>query len=116
MVFVVPGNAGTATEEGLENIELDPMDFQALSKFCKEHDVELSIVGPEAPLVAGIVDHFQREGLACFGPSQGAAQLEGSKALPRILQRHHIPTAACSSLHRTAMLPLTISTEQSMPS
>jgi len=93
-VFVVPGNAGTATEKGLENIELDPMDFQALSKFCKENDVELSIVGPEAPLVAGIVDYFQREGLACFGPSQGAAQLEGSKAFTKdFLQRHHIPSA-----------------------
>jgi phosphoribosylamine--glycine ligase len=94
-VFVVPGNAGTDTEEGLENVELDPMDFQALSEFCKQHDVELSIVGPEFPLVAGIVDHFQREGLACFGPSQGAAQLEGSKAFTKdFLQRHHIPSAA----------------------
>lgn len=94
-VFVVPGNAGTATEAGVENVALDPMDFKALCDFCQHNDVGLTIVGPEAPLVAGVVDYFQQQGLACFGPKQGAAQLEGSKAFTKdFLKRHRIPTAA----------------------
>ncbi len=94
-VFVVPGNAGTAQEDNLENVELDPMDFAALVEFAQSEKIELTIIGPEAPLVAGIVDYFQTQGLPCFGPSQGAAQLEGSKAFSKdFLQRHNIPTAA----------------------
>ena len=94
-VYVVPGNAGTAHEGKLENVTLDPMNFAALTDFAKENEVGLTIIGPEAPLVAGIVNYFTEQGLACFGPSQGAAQLEGSKAFTKdFLQRHNIPTAA----------------------
>lgn len=94
-VYVIPGNAGTATEPKIENVALDPMDFPALVHFAKTNNVGLSIIGPEAPLVAGITDYFEKQGLLCFGPSQGAAQLEGSKAFSKdFLQRHNIPTAA----------------------
>ena len=94
-VYVVPGNAGTAGEPGIRNVALDSADFAALTEFAKTSDIGLTIIGPEAPLVDGIVDHFQAEGLACFGPSKGAAQLEGSKAFTKdFLARHNIPTAA----------------------
>lgn len=93
-VFVAPGNAGTATEPKLENVAIDVMDQDALVAFAKENAVVLTIVGPEAPLVEGIVDRFASEGLRCFGPSQGAAQLEGSKAFTKdFLERQQIPTA-----------------------
>jgi len=98
MVYVVPGNAGTAHEANIENVALDPMDFAALTDFAKDNQVELTIIGPEAPLVAGIVNYFSEQGLFCFGPSQGAAQLEGSKAFTKdFLHRHNIPTAAYSN-------------------
>jgi phosphoribosylamine--glycine ligase len=94
-VYVVPGNAGTALEPKVQNASLDISDFAALEAFVREQGVGLTIVGPEAPLVQGIVDHFTAAGLPCFGPSKGAAQLEGSKAFTKdFLQRHHIPTAA----------------------
>ena len=93
-VFVAPGNAGTAIEAGIENVAIDVMDKVALAKFAKENGVALTIVGPEAPLVDGVVDYFQSEGLAIFGPSAGAAQLEGSKAFTKdFLARQQIPTA-----------------------
>ncbi len=93
-VFVAPGNAATAQEAKLENVALDVMDLEGLSAFAKANDVALTIVGPEAPLVAGVVDHFRAEGLAIFGPTRGAAQLEGSKAYTKdFLARHKIPTA-----------------------
>ena len=93
-VFVAPGNAGTALEPNIENVAIDVMDFPALAAFAKANQVELTIVGPEAPLVAGVVDFFAAQGLKCFGPSQGAAQLEGSKAFTKdFLARHNIPTA-----------------------
>ena len=93
-VYVAPGNAGTATEPGVENVPIDTLDFPALVAFAKSHDVALTIVGPEAPLVAGVVDYFREHGLRCFGPSQNAAQLEGSKAFTKdFLHRHGIPTA-----------------------
>lgn len=93
-VFVAPGNAGTATEPKLENVAIDVMDQNALVAFAKDNAVALTIVGPEAPLVEGIVDRFASEGLRCFGPSQGAAQLEGSKAFTKdFLERQQIPTA-----------------------
>jgi len=93
-VFVAPGNAGTALEPGLSNVDLDAMDFSGLVQFAKDKQVALTVVGPEAPLVEGIVDTFQAEGLRCFGPSKGAAQLEGSKAFTKdFLARHNIPTA-----------------------
>lgn len=94
-VFVAPGNAGTANEPGVQNVNLDPMDFPALVEFAKANAVELTVVGPEAPLVAGVVNHFTEQGLRCFGPTRGAAQLEGSKAFSKdFLARHKIPTAA----------------------
>ena len=93
-VFVAPGNAGTATEAKLRNLDIDVMDFAALAEFAKNNAVALTIVGPEAPLVEGIVDFFQSKNLRCFGPNKGAAQLEGSKAFTKdFLARHNIPTA-----------------------
>ena len=94
-VFVAPGNAGTAREPGLENVNLDVMDLDGLANFAATNNVGLTIVGPEAPLVAGIVDKFEARGLRVFGPSAGAAQLEGSKAFTKdFLARQKIPTAA----------------------
>ena len=94
-VFVAPGNAGTAMEPKLENVALDPMDIEGLAAFAAQHDCVLTVIGPEAPLVAGIVDHFTEKGLACFGPTAGAAQLEGSKSFTKdFLARHNIPTAS----------------------
>jgi len=93
-VFVAPGNAGTATETKLSNIDINIDEFEKLADFAEKNDVSLTIVGPEAPLVDGVVDYFTRRGLACFGPTQGAAQLEGSKAFTKdFLARHKIPTA-----------------------
>ena len=94
-VYVAPGNAGTALEPKLENVPLDPMDIEGLAQFAKAHDCALTVIGPEAPLVAGVVDHFNGQGLPCFGPSAGAAQLEGSKSFTKdFLARHNIPTAS----------------------
>ncbi len=93
-VFVAPGNAGTALEPGLENVSIDVMDLDALADFAATHDVGLTIVGPEAPLVAGVVDLFEQRNLRVFGPTRGAAQLEGSKAFTKdFLARQKIPTA-----------------------
>lgn len=93
-VYVAPGNAGTARETGIENVAIDVLDLDGLARFAEEHQVGLTIVGPEAPLVAGVVDLFEQRGLPIFGPTQGAAQLEGSKAFTKdFLQRHAIPTA-----------------------
>jgi phosphoribosylamine--glycine ligase len=93
-VYVAPGNAGTASEAGVENIQLEPMDFAGLADFAQNNSVGLTIVGPEAPLVEGIVDYFEARELRCFGPRKGAAQLEGSKAFTKdFLARHNIPTA-----------------------
>ena len=93
-VFVAPGNAGTALEPKLENIDIPAGDIGALADFAARRDVALTIVGPEAPLVAGIVDRFNASGLACFGPTRAAARLEGSKAYTKeFLRRHRIPTA-----------------------
>lgn len=93
-VFVAPGNAGTACEPGVENVNIDVLDLEGLAKFAANNEVGLTIVGPEAPLVAGIVDLFEERGLRVFGPSAGAAQLEGSKAFTKdFLARQNIPTA-----------------------
>jgi phosphoribosylamine--glycine ligase len=93
-VFVAPGNAGTALDDRLENVAIDVMDFIALANFAESNGVELTIIGPEAPLVAGVVDYFRERQLPCFGPGKGAAQLEGSKAFTKdFLARHNIPTA-----------------------
>jgi phosphoribosylamine--glycine ligase len=94
-VYVAPGNAGTDREPGIENVTLDVMDFSGLADFAAGNGVGLTIVGPEAPLVEGVVDFFNERGLRCFGPGKGAAQLEGSKAFTKdFLARHDIPTAA----------------------
>lgn len=93
-VFVAPGNAGTALEANLENININATDIDALLNFAKQTDIGLTIVGPEAPLVIGIVDRFKAAGLKIFGPTQAAAQLEGSKAFTKdFLARQKIPTA-----------------------
>ncbi|HCB41899.1 MAG: phosphoribosylamine--glycine ligase [Pseudomonadales bacterium] len=92
-VFVAPGNAGTAIEAKCENVAIDVLALDQLVAFAKDN-VSLTIVGPEAPLVAGVVDRFREHGLPCFGPTAGAAQLEGSKAFTKdFLARHQIPTA-----------------------
>ena len=94
-VYVAPGNAGTALEPKLKNVAIDVEAIDDLVSFAKENNVELTIVGPEVPLVMGVVDAFEAAGLKCFGPSKGAAQLEGSKAFTKdFLDRHKIPTAA----------------------
>jgi phosphoribosylamine--glycine ligase len=92
-VFVAPGNAGTAREPILENVAIGVEDIPALVGFAKANAIGLTIVGPEAPLVLGVVDAFSAAGLKCFGPTQGAAQLEGSKSFTKdFLARHRIPT------------------------
>lgn len=94
-VFVAPGNAGSALEPKVENVALASDDIDALLDFARSQAIDLTIVGPEAPLVAGVVDRFQSAGLACFGPTAAAAQLEGSKAFAKdFMARHGIPTAA----------------------
>lgn len=94
-VFVAPGNAGTALEPGLENVPIDAGDTGSLLQFALENQVGLTIVGPEVPLAAGLVDHFSAAGLPCFGPTAAAARLEGSKAFAKdFMARHGIPTAA----------------------
>ncbi len=94
-VFVAPGNAGTAGEPKVENIQIGSDDIEALVDFAKKEGVEVTIVGPEMPLVAGITDVFNHAGLRCFGPTRGAAQLEGSKAFCKdFLARYNIPTGA----------------------
>jgi len=93
-VFVAPGNAGTALEAKCENVAIDVLAIEQLADFAATH-VQLTIVGPEAPLVKGVVDLFRSRGLSIFGPTAGAAQLEGSKAFTKdFLARHDIPTAA----------------------
>ncbi|HMM47111.1 MAG TPA: phosphoribosylamine--glycine ligase [Thiobacillaceae bacterium] len=92
-VYVAPGNAGTVTEDGLVNLPLS--DIPALVDFARDNEVALTIVGPEAPLAAGVVDAFRAAGLSIFGPTQAAAQLESSKDFAkRFMARHGIPTAA----------------------
>lgn len=94
-VYVAPGNAGTALENNIENVAIAADDIDGLVAFAQRNAIDLTIVGPEAPLVIGMVDRFAKEGLRCFGPTQGAAQLEGSKAFTKdFLARHRIPTAA----------------------
>lgn len=93
-VFVAPGNAGTAAEPGIENIAIAAENIDALLAFARDNAVDLTIIGPEGPLVAGIVDVFREQGLRCFGPGRSAAILEGSKSFTKeFLRRHRIPTA-----------------------
>ncbi|WP_130620680.1 phosphoribosylamine--glycine ligase [Dyella amyloliquefaciens] len=93
-VIVAPGNAGTAREKGLRNVNVAVTDIDGLLKLAKDEKIELTVVGPEVPLVAGVVDKFRAASLRCFGPRAVAAQLEGSKAFAKdFLHRHNIPTA-----------------------
>lgn len=101
-VFVAPGNAGTGAEPGVVNVDIGAEDVDALLAFAVDNEVDLTVVGPEAPLVGGIVDGFRENGLRCFGPSQKAAQLEGSKTFAKdFMARHGIPTAAYRSFDNT---------------
>ncbi|MEZ9740887.1 phosphoribosylamine--glycine ligase [Vibrio splendidus] len=97
-VFIAPGNAGTALEPKLENVNIGVEDIAGLVAFAQDKKIELTIVGPEAPLVIGVVDAFREVGLPIFGPTQAAAQLEGSKAFTKdFLARHDIPTGYYSN-------------------
>lgn len=97
-VIVAPGNAGTALEPKLRNAAVGAEDIDGLLALARSESVELTIIGPEIPLVAGVVDRFREQGLPCFGPTAEAAQLEGSKAFTKeFLKRHDIPTAAYQS-------------------
>lgn len=105
-LFVAPGNAGTA--DLAENVELDIMDFKSVAKFCLEHEVSIVVVGPEAPLVAGIADFFRSHekyrGITVVGPSKAGAQLEGSKDFAKkFMERHNIPTARYRSFDQTGL-------------
>src|SRR5665647_3240338 len=92
VVYVAPGNGGTAVDARLENIDIT--DVQALRAWAATEKIALTVVGPEQPLAAGIVDEFRRHGLRVFGPTQAAAQLESSKAFSKaFMKRHQIPTA-----------------------
>ena len=97
-VFVATGNAGTALESGVENIAIAVDDIAGLLAFAQQEKIDLTIVGPEVPLVLGVVDSFQVAGLPCFGPVAKAAQLEGSKTFCKdFMSRYHIPTASYQS-------------------
>ena len=94
-VFVAPGNAGTALEDNVTNVDLSVSDLDGLVAFAENNAIDCTVVGPEAPLVDGVVDRFEAKGLRCFGPRADCAQLEGSKAFTKeFLKRHNIPTAA----------------------
>jgi len=100
-VLVAPGNAGTAAEAKVRNVDVAPEDISALLALAQRERIDLTIVGPEAPLVAGIVDAFAAAGLRCFGPRRSCAQLEGSKAFAKeFLRRHRIPTARAATFTR----------------
>lgn len=94
IVYVARGNAGTAIEPKLQNVDLDITDHNALIAFCQTHDIQFVVVGPEAPLVAGVVDDLRQAGIAVWGPTKYCAQLEGSKAFAKeFMQKYGIPTA-----------------------
>ena len=100
-VYVAPGNAGTAHEPATSNVEIAADDIKSLLRFALNESIDLTIIGPEAPLVLGITDQFSAAGLRCFGPSGEAARLEGSKAfMKEFLERHRIPTAAYRSFSK----------------
>ena len=97
-VFVCPGNAGTALEQKLSNISINANDFQAIEDFCIKETIGLVIIGPEQPLVNGLTDYLQSKNIKTFGPSQAAAQLEGSKTFSKdFFVKYGIPTAAYAS-------------------
>ena len=105
-VLVAPGNAGTAGEAGVRNVNVAAEDVAGLAQLAASEQVDLTIIGPEAPLVAGVVDTFAARGLKCFGPRQAAARLEGSKAFAKeFLRRHRIPTANSATFTRASFDP-----------
>ena len=105
-VLVAPGNAGTALEPRLRNVPVAADDVPGLVELARREGVDLTIIGPEAPLVLGVVDAFEDAGLRCFGPRKAAAQLEGSKAFTKeFLRRHGIPTAAYATFTRDSFDP-----------
>ena len=105
-VLVAPGNAGTAREPKVRNVAVQASDIGGLVQLARTERVSLTIIGPEAPLVTGVVDAFEQDGLRCFGPRQAAARLEGSKAFAKeFLRRHHIPTAASVTVTRHSFDP-----------
>lgn len=114
-VLVAPGNAGTALEPKCRNVAVAADDVRALVELAQRESIALTIVGPEGPLVAGVVDAFQAAGLACFGPTRLAARLEGSKAFTKaFLERHRIPTAASRTFTRADFDPAWLA-KQSLP-
>jgi phosphoribosylamine---glycine ligase len=105
-VFVAPGNAGTALEPKVQNVDIAAENIEALVAFARQAGISLTIVGPEGPLVAGIVDRFAAAGLRCFGPTRASARLEGSKAHAKeFLKRHRIPTASYATFTRASFDP-----------
>lgn len=114
-IFVAPGNAGTADEAKTENVAIGAEDITALVAFARDRSIDLTIVGPEAPLARGVADAFAEAGLRCFGPRRAAAQLESSKAYAKdFLRRHHIPTAAYATFSDAAQAVAYLKT-QAMP-
>ena len=114
-VFVAPGNAGTAQENNVENVNIAATNIAGLILFAQQQQIELTIIGPEAPLALGIVDQFKAANLACFGPSQAAAQLESSKAFcKQFMQQNDIPTAAYATFDNEAEA-ITYLQQQSYP-
>jgi phosphoribosylamine--glycine ligase len=112
-VYVAPGNAGTALEPGVSNADIAADDIDGLLRFALREAIDLTIVGPEGPLVAGIVDRFAAAGLACFGPTRAAARLEGSKAFTKgFLRRYGIPTAGYATFTRVDFDPAYISAQR----
>ena len=98
-VYVAPGNGGTALDEHLKNVAIS--DVKALAEFAAKEKIALTVVGPEGPLAAGVVDEFRERGLRIFGPTKEAAQLESSKAFAKdFMKRHGIPTAAYDKIGR----------------
>src|ERR1700719_501329 len=105
-VLVAPGNAGAAAEPGVRNVNVAAEDVAGLVQLADSEHADLTIIGPEAPLVAGVVDAFAARGLKCFGPSRAAARLEGSKAFAKeLLRRHRIPTANSATFTRDSFDP-----------
>ena len=103
-VLVAPGNAGCAMESGVRNVDVAATDISGLIELCRHENIDFTVVGPEAPLVAGAVDAFTAEGFPCFGPTAHAAQLEGSKAFSKdFMQRYGIPTAAHETVGDAAL-------------
>jgi phosphoribosylamine--glycine ligase len=112
-VFVAPGNAGTAAEPNVSNVDIAADDIEGLLAFAIREDVALTIIGPEGPLVAGIVDRFMAAGRPCFGPSRAAARLEGSKAFTKdFLQRHRIPTASYATFTAANFDPMYVRSQR----